>query len=134
LAQLVVQLPHAETESSGASQPLASMVSQLPKPGLQVPSAQELATHWPLAFAYVQGLLQNPQFAAELVVSVSQPFAACMSQSAVPAAQLETPHTPLLQTGVPVWAMHTIVQLSQWFGSALRLTSHPLIGSPSQFS
>jgi hypothetical protein len=82
----------------------------------------------------LQGLLQNPQFAADVVVSVSQPFAACMSQSPVPGLQFETPQTPLLQTGVPVCAMHTVVQLSQWLGSALRLTSQPLIGSPSQSS
>jgi hypothetical protein len=47
----MLQLPQADTESSGASQPLASIVSQLPKPALQGPSAQVLAMHWPLAFA-----------------------------------------------------------------------------------
>jgi hypothetical protein len=80
----------------------------------------------------VHGLLQNPQCAAEVLVSVSQPVAPFMSQSAVPAPQLDTPHTPALHTGVPDGAVQIVVQSPQWLGSAAVFVSQPLNRPPSQ--
>lgn len=53
-----------------------------------------------VAFGAVQTLEQTPQLAASFVVLISQPLPGFLSQSAMPAGQLEQPHCPDVHRGV----------------------------------
>ena len=55
--------------------PFAALPSQLPKPPLQAPSWQLLATQFADAFEKLQTVVHVPQWAMSLVVFVSHPFA-----------------------------------------------------------
>ena len=72
---------------------------------------------------------QPPQFAASVLVSVSQPSpvgeAPSPLQSASGAAQSETPHFPSMHVGVPPAAGQALSQLPQWSTFALRSVSQP---------
>jgi phosphotransferase system HPr-like phosphotransfer protein len=67
--QRLLQEPQVLGEERSTSQPLAGLMSQSAKPGLQVktqaPTAQALE-----ALAALQRLLQRPQFSAETLVSM----------------------------------------------------------------
>lgn len=62
---------------------------------------------------------------------VSQPLARLLSQSANPALQ-EMPHAPALQDAVPLFELHTFVQLPQCVASVFRFVSQPFARLPSQ--
>jgi hypothetical protein len=83
-----------------ASQPFVALASQLPKPALQLCTAQTPEEHDALAFASAQALPHEPQFAVLVCVFVSQPFAATPSQLPNPATHVGT-HDPAVQTVVP---------------------------------
>ena len=74
---------------------------------------------------------QPPQFAALVVVLVSQPLTALLSQSPKGAAQA-MPQLPLLHWGAPPEALHLPVQFPQCCSSLRRSPSQPLVASPSQ--
>jgi hypothetical protein len=63
------------------SQPLAALPSQLAKEPLQPTTAHCPPAHMAVALARLHGLLHDPQWASELPVGTSQPFAAARSQS-----------------------------------------------------
>ena len=113
------------------SQPFVTLPSQSPKPplhtGVHVPPTQLVDP-----FAFVHWLPQNRQFAVDVFRLVSQPLAVLPSQSPVPAAQDDVPQTPLVQIGLPLSAVHTLVHVPQWVGSASTFASHPFARSPSQ--
>ena len=77
--QATMQLPQLVSESSRASQPLAGLPSQLPKPLEQVPSAHASVAQLSAAFARSQDIPQAPQFASESSV-FSQPLFGLPSQ------------------------------------------------------
>jgi hypothetical protein len=99
-----------------ASQPLAALLSQSPKPALHINEhAPALQAGVPLAAAHA--FAQRPQCATLDVVSVSQPLAGLPSQSAKPAAQ-RTPHAPAAQVAVALAAAgHALPQRPQCAGS-----------------
>jgi len=74
---------------------------------------------------------QAPQWALLLRVSVSQPFAAAPSQSAVPAEQAVVTHRR--STQVAPGPEHAVPQAPQWVADVRRSVSHPLAALPSQF-
>src|SRR4029079_6708467 len=113
------------------SQPLAALVSQLPKPALQVPSVQLPPGQVSLAFARSHSTPQLPQLAV-VVSEVSQPFPVLPSQSPRPGEQPEIPHVPFTQFGVPPVAEQMLPQVPQLVMSVLRVLSQPFVALPSQ--
>jgi len=113
------------------SHPLAALLSQLPKPLLHVPSAHEPVEHDSLAFARLHTAPHPPQF-ARVLRSVSQPLVPIPSQSPRPGEQVEPPHTPFTQFGVPACAGQTCPHAPQLFTSVLVLVSQPSLGLPLQ--
>jgi hypothetical protein len=77
----VPQVPQFVAVVSEASQPLAGLPSQSPKPDEQAPVAQEPPTQLGVPFAVVQALPHVPQLAV-VVTDTSQPLAGLPSQSA----------------------------------------------------
>jgi hypothetical protein len=108
------------------SQPLAATPSQSWKPGSQLPIEQFPALHCETAFGRLQGLLQKPQCAVEVLVSVSHTVPGLPSHSPLPAGHWETTQVPLLQVQVPACAVQSLVQLPQAVGSESVFTSQPL--------
>jgi hypothetical protein len=62
------------------SQPLVALLSQLPKPGSQVPSAHLPAMQVALALAKLHVVPQTPQLSGSVCRFFSQPLAALPSQ------------------------------------------------------
>jgi hypothetical protein len=71
---------------------------------------------------------QAPQWAVEVLVSVSQPLARSESQSPRLAAQVK-PQAPLLHTAAeaPLGRGQALLQRPQWAGSPSTLTSQPSV-------
>lgn len=113
------------------SQPLAATPSQLPNPGLQVPSVHDPDAHDSEALAKSQIAPQEPQLVS-VVRLVSQPFAALPSQFPNPGLQLPIWHAPPKQDAPALVKLHTVVQLPQWVGLFVVLVSQPLPTLPSQ--
>jgi hypothetical protein len=107
-----------------ASQPFATVPSQLANPVLQLEMAQALATHDDVALARLQVLPQVPQFEVVVRRSVSQPFTALASQLPKFALQV-MPHAPALQVGVPLVELQTVPHAPQFEVLILRSTSQP---------
>src|SRR5664279_4814580 len=95
------------------SQPLAALLSQLPKPPLQLtpqtPPVQVL-----VAFDTCVGhaLPQAPQFCRLVKVLTSQPLAVLLSQLANPELQIRL-QLPFAQVAVPFTPAHTCPQAPQ---------------------
>jgi hypothetical protein len=81
LGQTFPQLPQLVTVLSAVSQPFLGLLSQLPKPLLQV-GAQVLLVQLVLPWAFVQAVPQLPQFVTLVAKLISQPLAALASQFA----------------------------------------------------
>jgi hypothetical protein len=94
LVQTLVQLPQALVVFKLASQPFATLPSQLPQPALQVieqaPSVQEA-----LPFTPLQALPQVPQLEMLVCVLVSHPFELMPSQLPQPALHVPSAQVPL---------------------------------------
>jgi hypothetical protein len=107
---------------------------QSAKPSLQLamPHLDEEQAGTPLAT--VQLLPQLPQLVTLVVKFVSQPLLARPSQSPRPGEQLDTPHTPPTQLGVPPVAEQTLPQVLQLFTSVFVFVSQPLAIWPSQLA
>lgn len=93
--------PHAFTfVARTTSQPFATMPSQSAKPIMQV-KPQPPSSHVGTAFARAgHSVPQVPQFARSLVVLISHPLAAVLSQSAKPSAHIPIPQALALQAAV----------------------------------
>ncbi len=78
-----------------------------------------------------QLLPQAPQCVLVLI-GVSQPLAALLSQLPKPAAQLDTVHWPPAQPAVALDREQVRPHMPQAVGVVLRSTSQPLEGLPSQ--
>jgi len=117
-----------------ASQPLATLRSQSPKPVAHDATVHTLAAHAPVALGGAQPRLQAPQWAALVRVSTSQPLLASPSQSAKPARQVE-PQAPPAQLAVELAGTgHARMHAPQCAGSVCVLVSQPLAASPSQLA
>lgn len=133
MAHTLPQEPQSVSVLSDASQPVAGLLSQSPKPELQAPMPHCPATQVPAAFNGLQALPQNPQFWTEVWRFVSQ-LAGVPLQSAVGAGQFEVPQTPAVQVALPPPLAHCLEQAPQLLGSWATLVSHPFLPSPSQSS
>jgi len=109
------------------SQPLATLPSQLAKPGVQLATAQvpPVQAAVPLLMA-PQAKPQVPQLLGSVAVLVSQPLAALPSQLAKPALQLATWQEPAMQAAVPLGAEQAVPQAPQLFASVCSFTQTPL--------
>jgi hypothetical protein len=127
--QTTPQPPQLGLPSRVTSQPLEFMPSQLPKPGTQV-MPQLLPTHTGTECCGVgQTLPHVPQWVAEVVVSVSQPFALLLSQLPKPVL-----HAPMVQAeptqGVAAAlarAGQALLQAPQLLALLVVLISQPLV-------
>jgi hypothetical protein len=128
--QVVPQVPQSvRLELVFVSQPLAGLLSQLPKPALQVPSVQVPATHVSDAFARLQTTEQPPQ-SLRVLMFLSQPLAGFPSQLAKPAEQVGE-QAPDEQVVVPFAFVHPAPHVPQ-FVVVLSGASHPFGARPSQ--
>jgi hypothetical protein len=75
---------------------------------------------------------QPPQWLGSLVVLTSQPLETSMSQSAKPVLHDATAQLELLQTGVPLGAVHTLPQVPQLLRSLVVWISQPFAAIWSQ--
>ncbi len=108
------------------SQPLAVTPSQSPKPVLQLPMPHAPAAHTALPLEGVGHTVpQAPQWERSVRVLTSQPLLALPSQSAKPALQLATPHTPAAQLPVALAGLHAMPQPPQWARALRVFTSQP---------
>jgi hypothetical protein len=119
--QLFVQLPHVAARASlrGVSQPLPGRVSQLSKPGLQLPMRHMPPMHDPAAFAGAQLARHAPQWAAVVRTSVSQPSLPLRLRSPLQSRQSCVPagtHAHRRELHV-AFAPHARPQFPQLFGS-----------------
>ena len=122
------------------SKPFVGLLSQSEYPVAHVPVVHEytpaVAVHFGVLWLVMHALKQVPQLLV-LVMSVSQPFFAMPSQSAL-VGSAQTPkivQTALLQVSIaPPAVLHGWTQPPQLFTSVLRLTSHPFDALWSQLS
>ena len=112
------------------SQPLAALMSQLPKPPLHA-MAQLPALHDGVPFEPLHTLPQAPQFDALVCVFGSQPVTALISQSANPALHAMA-QLPALHEGVPFEPLHALPHDPQFDALVLVFTSQPLAALMSQ--
>jgi hypothetical protein len=84
--------------------------SQLPKPVLQVPTAQPPPMHAAVALGTLQALPQTRQLRGSLSSSVSQPLAVLPSQSPRPMLQADRWHTPAAHTALPPSTLQALPQ------------------------
>jgi hypothetical protein len=100
-----------------ASQPLAAVASQSPKPALHIATVHAPAAHPAVAFATVHVRPHAPQLATSVAVATSQPLAAIESQSPKPALHV-APHTPAAHAGAALGRVaHAVPQALQFSGS-----------------
>jgi hypothetical protein len=112
------------------SQSVMNAESQSAKPGSQKSIEHVPDAHLPWPPAIAHELPQNPQFAGDVLTSVSHvPFA---SQSLNPDGQFETLQRPASQVHSPPAAVQSFVHDPHAVGSALMLRSHPVSVIPSQ--
>jgi len=104
------------------SQPFATSMSQSAKPALHDAMAQLELLQTGVALGVVHALPQVPQLLRSLVVWISQPFDATLSQSAKPALHEPMAHIELLQAAVALGSVHTLLHVPQLLGSLVVLT------------
>lgn len=97
-----------------------------------VPVGHEL-THVPPTqrLPEVQTNPQAPQLVL-VVVEVSQPLEARVSQSAKPATHEDTVHAPALHPAIALVRLHVLLQVPQENTEDVMFTSQPFAGLPSQ--
>jgi hypothetical protein len=111
------------------SQPFSAMPSQLPKPELQVPSAQRPLAQVAIALGKLQVLPQAPQCVVLLLVLASHPFVLLLSQLAKPALQEPSAHALPTQLGAllakrPVQVVPHALQLFASFVRSRQVPEH----------
>jgi hypothetical protein len=128
--QVVPQLAQSVRVLSAVSQPFAGLLSQSPKPALQMVSAQVPVAQLAVAFARAQGMPQAPQL--DVVVSgASQPLAAFTSQFPKPAVQAPSAHVPEAQLEAAFANTHVVPQTPQ-FVAVVSDASQPFASARSQ--
>jgi len=111
-----------------ASQPLATLPSQSPRPPPQV-EVQTPRVQAPMPHERPQ----EPQLAPLVSVFTSQPFMGFMSQSAKPGEQAATVQAPIAQPcSATLGRAHSLPQRPQWSGLVAVAVSQPVVESPSQ--
>ena len=110
--QAIPQLAQFAKVVSAVSQPLAVLPSQLPKPPLHAPIAQEPVEQLAVALVRLHAAPQLAQFAS-VVSDASQPLASTRSQFAKLASHEEMPHEPVAQVGVAFGREHALPQAPQ---------------------
>ena len=124
------QMPQLVVVLSGASQPVATLLSQLPNPLVQaIEHAPRLHEGVPLVL--LQALPQTPQLPALVCVFVSHPLAAVPSQLPKPVVQDESVHVPVAQDGLAFEKLQGTPHPPQ-FVKLLSCVSQPLPELPSQ--
>jgi hypothetical protein len=118
----VAQAPQLARVLSGVSHPLASLLSQLPHPGLHEKILHAPVEHVAVAFTRVHGVAQAPQ-SSRLVSCVSQPLAPSPSQLPQPAVQVGT-HVPATHEDCPCGFTQAKPQAPQLF-LLVRAVSQP---------
>jgi hypothetical protein len=116
---VVHMMPHAPqlpSVVSVASHPVATLLSQLPKPGLH------WSTHIPfeqvaVSLTVLQTLPHPPQLLGSVPIEVSQLVPGLGGQWAKPGEQPWTPQVPPLHTGVPFVVVQTWPHEPQLFVS-----------------
>jgi hypothetical protein len=132
----VPQLPQLVALVSGASQPLAALPSQSPKPAEQVETPQTPPTQLGVPPVVEQTWPQVPQLLTP-VIDVSQPLFGLPSQSAKPGAQVGA-HVPVPEQLVEPWAfvqafpqepqfVTVRIEVSQPLASLLSQSPHPSV-------
>jgi hypothetical protein len=106
------------------SQPLFLLLSQLPKPPLQM-GVHAPAAHEVVPLVFVQIVPQAPQLVVLVWVLVSQPLFTFASQLAKPELHTGT-QTPAGQVVVPLRLVHTVVHVPQC-AVLFRVASHPSV-------
>jgi hypothetical protein len=108
------------------SQPFAALLSQLAIGALHMGSLHLPPTHPSTPPVMLHGCPQAPQFPTFVLVSISQPFAGFLSQSAYPVAQAATVHLEPTQVSVPWFALHALPHAPQFPGSFVVFTHFAL--------
>jgi hypothetical protein len=88
--------------------------------------------HAGVAFGSEHAVAQAPQFATDVRVSTSQPFAAFASQLPKPALQGPSAQTPDAHVAIAFANAHALPQAPQFAIEVWMLVSHPLAVFPSQ--
>ncbi len=114
------------------SQPLAGLLSQLPKPALHAPIAQVPEAQVADALANTHGRPHAPQWLASLAKFTSQPLAGLLSQLPKPALHAIETHAPPAHVGIPLVRLQTRPHMPQLRASVAVVDSQPLVVMPSQ--
>jgi hypothetical protein len=131
LVQVVAQVPQCATVLSEASQPLPTLLSQLPYPALQA-IEQVAAEHVGVPLTVLHATPQSPQFSALVFRSISQPLVRALP-SQLPHPELHAmEQLPVAHAAVPWLVLHAAPQDPQLATLVLRLVSQPLPELPSQ--
>jgi hypothetical protein len=131
-AQARPQAPQLVFVLSCASQPLAAIMSQSPKPVSQVAVAQRPSMHAGVPRAVTQARPQAPQDITREPVSVSHPSATMSLQSPKPGMHMSMAQAPPMHAPTALAGLHARPQAPQWAAVALRFTSQPLAAIMSQ--
>jgi hypothetical protein len=124
------QVPQLLIVLSAVSQPFCRVVSQSPKPVLQLGTQAELA-QLVVPCAFVHAAPHAPQCAVVVASRVSQPVATLLSQFANPLVQLAMPQLLALHCGVPFAVAQTLSQKPQSATVFVVLVSQVTARSPS---
>jgi hypothetical protein len=121
-------LPHAPQWASlvrvSVSQPLPAVLSQSPKPVVQLATRHAPPAQAAVALARAHIAPQRPQCATLVAVSTSQPLVALPSQSAADPIHAAMPHTPAVQREAAPGALQALSQRPQWETLVAR-SKHP---------
>jgi hypothetical protein len=117
------------------SQPSDAIPLQLANPELhdmieQIPAEQLTA----VAFIKLHAWPHVPQLETVTMRFISQPSLLIPLQFANPALHAPIPHTPAVQTDVPLATIHVSPHWPQLFMDMFRFVSHPSAGFPLQFA
>jgi hypothetical protein len=108
----LLQLPQLVVVVMSVSQPLVLLLSQFPKPLLQLPILHCPETQAGSAFARTHVFEQLPQLVV-VVMLVSQPLVLLLSQLSKPLLQVLILHWPPEHTRTASGSEHVVVQLPQ---------------------
>jgi len=114
------------------SQPFNALASQFPQPASQVPIEQTPVEHFGVACGKTQALPQPPQWLTLVLMSISHPVVALLSQFANPVLQDATEHIPDKHAGEPLTTEQIVPQAPQLFRSEETECSHPVLTLMSQ--
>jgi hypothetical protein len=95
------------------SHPLAGLLSQLPKPAVQLATVHVPLAQLSLALGRLHARPHAPQWAAVVARAVSQPLAGLLSQLPKPAVQLATVHAPFAQPSLVLGRLHARPHIPQ---------------------